>query len=74
MKKKFIEKDKQYVDLFEGENYPKLSEIAPFVSVCDMIRDNSIFVHPLDKSDPMFKNKEKLCAQVLADIKRRLES
>ena len=74
MNKKFIQKDEEYVHLFEGDNYPKLSEMTSFISLCEVIREKCTFVHPLDSSDPNFKDKEKLCGDVLKEIKDRLES
>ena len=53
--KKFIENDKQYETMFDSLEFPQACEVNQFINLCYIVRDKSIFVHPLDTSSQEFK-------------------
>ena len=58
MKKKFIDRDADYVSILDGPNYPQASEVEQFMTMCQVVKENFICIHPLDDSIKKFAPKE----------------
>jgi len=69
LKKKFIENDLEYENVFEGPQFPQANEIDSIITLCSIIKEKYKCVDPLDKSNQRFKDREILCNSVVDLIK-----
>ena len=46
--KKYNELDSNYMHLFDGPKFPHESEVDQFKMICEVIKENFIYVHPID--------------------------
>ena len=60
---KFLTKDADHQNIFEGPTFPQEIEVKQFLHMCKVVQEHYVCISPLDQNKASFKDKEVKCTQ-----------